>query len=397
MRRVLLFALFQGLLITTVVGASGVTLSGSLEAEFRLFGDDPAFAEQMSGGQTSLKVAPEWRWRSESRRHQFKFSPFLRLDGRDPERTHGDLREAYWRYLGDHFDLLLGVQQTYWGVTESRHLVDVINQVDSVEDIDGEDKLGQPMLRLGVQRAWGRLEFYLLPFFREQTQVGVQGRLRPPLIVDPKEALYESSDEKHHLDWALRWTHNLGDWDLGAHFFRGTGREPGLRPSPLGDRLLPYYSQISQMGLDLQYTREAWLWKLEALGRSGQGDDFAALVLGFEYTLYQLGGRAWDLGLLVEFNADDRDETAPLTLFDEDTFLGVRWAFNDIQDTQLLFGALVDHEDGSVAALLEGERRLGRFLTLVVEARAFLNVDSRGDLAALEADSFLSLQLAWNL
>ena len=396
MARVFAFTLTLGLL-AAAAGAAGGTLSGTLEADIRLFPENSSDSRQMSGGQLSLMVAPEWRWRSDDRRHQLKFTPFLRLDGRDEERTHGDLREAYWRYLGDDFDLLLGVQQTFWGVTESRHLVDVINQVDEVEGIDGEDKLGQPMLQLGLQRPWGRLDLYLLPLFRERTYAGVEGRLRPPLVVDTEQPIYESSEEDHHLDWALRWTHNLGDWDLGTHFFRGTGREASLRPSPEMDRLLPHYSITSQVGLDLQYTRGAWLWKLETLGRSGQGKDFGAVVLGFEYTLYRLRGRAWDLGLLVEFNADGRDDKAPLTIYDEDTFWGIRWALNDIQNTQLLLGALVDHGDGSVAALVEGERRLGSAFTLVVEGRFFLNVDHQGDFAAFESDSFLSLQLAWNL
>ncbi|MDD7885073.1 hypothetical protein [Flavivirga sp. 57AJ16] len=36
-------------------------------------------------------------------------------------------------------------------MTESNHLVDIINQTDAVETFDGEEKLGQPM----VQLSWG--------------------------------------------------------------------------------------------------------------------------------------------------------------------------------------------------------------------------------------------------
>ncbi len=35
----------------------------------------------------------------------------------------------------------------YWGVAESNHLVDIINQTDAVESFDGEEKLGQPMVQ----------------------------------------------------------------------------------------------------------------------------------------------------------------------------------------------------------------------------------------------------------
>ena len=44
--------------------------------------------------------------------------------------------------------LLVGAAKVFWGTAESRHLVDIINQTDAVEDIDEEDKLGQPMVKV---------------------------------------------------------------------------------------------------------------------------------------------------------------------------------------------------------------------------------------------------------
>ena len=83
----------------------------------------------------------------------------------DDQRTHADLREAYWAWQDDEYELIVGVDKVFWGVAESRHLVDIINQTDLVEDLDEEDKLGQPMVNVSVQRDWGRLGFYLLPYF----------------------------------------------------------------------------------------------------------------------------------------------------------------------------------------------------------------------------------------
>ena len=53
----------------------------------------------------------------------------------------------------------------FWGVTESVHLVDIINQTDFAGDIDGEDKLGQTMLSLMLQRDWGEITAFVLPAF----------------------------------------------------------------------------------------------------------------------------------------------------------------------------------------------------------------------------------------
>ena len=49
----------------------------------------------------------------------------------------------------------VGVGKVFWGVTESQHLVDIINQTDLVENIDTEDKLGQPMLETTWLQNWG--------------------------------------------------------------------------------------------------------------------------------------------------------------------------------------------------------------------------------------------------
>ncbi len=398
MRRVLIFLILFALASPVRAGEEWQwTLSGSVGVEGRLFFDDPRFPGQFDGAQPSAILAPELRWRSGDRRHQFKLSPFGRIDGRDDERTHFDLREAYYLYVGERVEVLAGFNQVFWGVTESRHLVDIINQRDAIEDVDEEDKLGQPMINLATQLDWGRIDLYALTGFRERTFAGPDGRLRPPLPVDGDAAIYQSGAGDDRLDWALRWSHYLGDWDIGAHLFHGTGREPRLLADPQRQRLIPFYGVITQGGIDLQYTKNAWLLKFEGLTRSGQGNTFGATVAGFEYTLYQVGSSAADLGLLFEYLYDGRDDDAFPTIYDDDVFVGARLAFNDVQDSAVLLGAVIDNDDRSIAAFLEAERRLGRSFTFEFEGRFFLNADPAGDLAFVQNDSFAALRLSWNL
>ena len=376
-------------------GAPELSLSGFVAFESRPFFGAASFEDQADGAQTSLIGAPEIAWESGNGRHLLSFMPFLRLDGSDGERTHFDLREASWRYLGDGWELLVGVDRVFWGVTESRHLVDVVNQDDAVEDVDGEDKLGQPMVAVSLFRDWGTLGLYLMPFFRERTFPGTDGRLRPPLPIDVDGARYESSAEDGHLDFALRYSTYVGSWDLGLSYFDGTSREPRLLPDADGEGLIPFYDLVRQAGADLQYTRSAWLWKLEAIYRQGQGPDFGAFVAGFEYTLYQIGGTAGDLGLIAEVLYDGRDpRRAPPTVFEDDLFLGGRWALNDVQDTAILVGWMLDREDGSAALSIEAERRLGGRWKVELESRLFLDVDPRNSLASFDADDFLTLRLS---
>jgi hypothetical protein len=249
------------------------------------------------------------------------------------------------------------------------------------------------MINVGLQKNYGKFDLFILPYFRERTFPGVAGRLRAPLVVDTDQPVYESSSGQNHIDVALRYSHSFGSWDMGWSLFHGTGREPTLVPSVARDNLIPVYSIISQLGLDLQYTGEAWLWKLESIAREGQGDTFAALVGGFEYTFYQAFDSAWDVGLLTEYLYDGRDQAAPVTTLQDDVFIGSRLTFNNTQDTAVLAGVLLDIEDQTTSYRLEAERRLGQSWKVEIESQLFTNVDTNNPAIALADDDFVQLSI----
>ena len=367
--------------------------SGFAGVEARWFTNDAQFSEQFNGAQNSLILEPEWIYEKDN--YQISFVPFARIDSRDNDRTHADIREAYWLYIEDDWELLIGANREFWGVTESRHLVNILNQVDQVENIDEEDYLGQAMINLSLQKDYGRFSFYVLPLFRERTFTGSDGRLRGPLVVDEDEAQYESSAEEWHTDFAARYSHFIGDWDIGLSYFYGTGREPTLLPNETGTRLIPYYDIINQLGIDIQYTNEEWLWKFEGIVREGQGDTFAASVLGFEYTFFQFRESDADLGILLEYLYDDRDDTdVPISTLENDLFLGMRYTFNDIQDTSLLAGGIFDLEDESYSVRVEAERRIGDSIKLELEGQLFTNARDNSLTSQFEDDDFITLRLS---
>ncbi len=284
----------------------------------------------------------------------------------------------------------------FWGVTESRHLVDIINQTDLVENIDGEDKLGQPMVNLALIRDWGTVDLFVLPYFRERTFPGGDGRLRTVPRVDADRARFESGAEEHHVDVAARWSHYIGDWDIGVSHFHGTSREPRLELDlsvPRDAALVPVYEQIDQTGLDVQYTKGSWLWKLEAIYRSGRGDDFPATVGGFEYTFYGIFDTAMDLGVLTEYLFDDRSGGRG-TPFDDDLFTGLRLTLNDAQSTEALAGCILDLDTSARFCSVEASRRLGDDWVLSLEARTFTDVPEDDPLFSLRRDDYLQLELA---
>lgn len=373
----------------TVAAKEGFEYSGFVGAETRVFTENPQFPGQSEGPQNSLVLRPEFRWQWKDQR--VTFIPFYRLDSMDDERTHGDIRELNWRKIGSNWEILAGIGHVFWGVTESRHLVDIINQTDLVENIDLEEKLGQPMVNVTTFHDWGTMNFFVLPGFRERTFPGVEGRLRTPFPIDTDNPLYESSAEDKHVDFAARYSHVIGDWDLGAYYFYGTGREPRLILDAPNQRFIPFYDLINQVGTDIQYTYEAWLLKFEGIVREGQGKTFGAVVAGFEYTFYQVSNSAIDVGLLLEYLYDGRDETAPPTLFDDDIFVGTRIAFNDVADTTILAGAVFDTGENEKFYALEAERRFGDSFTGELEIRIFGDAPFGTLLNAFSKDDYIQL------
>lgn len=374
--------------------AFGYDVSGSVSAEGTVFPGDALHSGQESRS-GSLALAPEF-YREGENGSALIFAPFARLDATDDERTHLDIRELHYRWVGKSWEFTAGVGKVFWGATEFLHLVDIVNQTDLVEDIDGEDKLGQPMLHLALIREWGVLDLFALPFFRERTFPGPHGRPRPGLVVDTDQAVYESDDEEHHFDYALRYSNSIGPMDLGISYFNGTGREPTLTPG-MGNAgepvLVPFYELIDQAGLDLQVAAGQWLIKLEALRRAGQGEDYGALTGGFEYTFYGLAGTASDLGLIVEWAYDDRGDTAT-TPYENDVTAGVRLAFNDLSGSELLAGIVSDTKSSARIWSLEAGRRFGEKIRVTLEAYAFVAIPPDDPLYDLRNDDFLRLTIA---
>ena len=134
-----------GLLPWQAVNA--VEIDVSMELEMRAFIDDPSVAGQFDDN-VAAALEPDFQGSFNDGNTLWRFTPFGRWDSRDEERRHSDIRELYLLHVMDSWELLAGISKVFWGVAESSHLVDIINQTDYLEGIDGEDKLGQPMLRL---------------------------------------------------------------------------------------------------------------------------------------------------------------------------------------------------------------------------------------------------------
>jgi hypothetical protein len=370
-------------------------LCGHIEVEHWFFFYDPLDTQQ-EDQTVSIAIQPEYHheWENGS---GITFIPFARFDKEDSERTHFDIRELYWSWFGDVWEVRVGIDKVFWGVTEFVHLVDIINQTDLVEDIDEEVKLGQPMVNLSLIRDWGIVSLFIMPGFRERTFPGIHGRLRPSIIVDTDNPRFESSAEERQVDFAARYSHSIEDLDIGIYYFHGTGREPTLflMQDYNGQQvLIPYYVQIGQTGLDAQLTHGQWLFKVEGFNRVGQGDAFFAATGGVEYTFPGIAGSKIELGLIGEGAWDERQDLAT-TPFENDVMGGFRLQFNDAGSMEVLGGISYDFENTSKLITLEASRRFGNHLRFMLESRFFIEPPEDDPLFDLREDDFIRWTLSY--
>ena len=393
-----LFTLCCALAISNCVKAQ-ISWDGSIELEQRYFWQSDS-ANDLSSSQTSARLEMEFFKDWNDGDDQFVFEPFARIDSQDNERSHADIRQLIWTHYGSNWEFSLGLGRVFWGVTESQHLVDIINQTDGVENIDGEDKLGQPMLRYQTFNDYGNFDFYILPYFRTRTFAGRDSRLNGGIVIDNDQQQFESDKEESHIDYAFRYNNTWGDWGVGLSWFDGTSREPDILSlldfSTLST--IPYYPQITQIGTDIQVTTDAWLFKLEAIRRDFDDDsfeDYTAATIGAEYTFVGVFGSIFDIGALAEYSLDIRAEgaTGP---FQNDAFVGARMAFNDINSSELLLGIGSDFDfSDSRSIFIEASTRFASAFKANLEVRYFTSNDPQDLLFNFRDDSFIQLGIEY--
>lgn len=380
------------LAMSSLASASGFNAELSMESMY--FFHNPALTQQ-SNSAVSFTFQPEYKksWNFDKKILNTKL--FIREDANDPDRSHTDIREFSWTHSINNFDYKVGVSKEFWGVVESHRLVDIINQIDNVEEVDNQSRLGQPMAKLSYNNMLGSFDGWVLPYFRERNFASTDSRVfSGPIEVNEDIATFHSSDKEKHIDYALRYSNAFDDIDLGVSYFQGTSRNPVLQYDVASNQLIPFYDQLKQLSTDIQWTGDALLLKLEAVIRDEASyEQSSAFVAGYEYTFFDwFNGH--DIGVITEYLYDELGKSR--TSFDKDVFMGVRYTMNDIEATEILAGGFIDVSDGSQALRLKVKRRINNNWKYELIAQSYNNIDN-GDLyyAGIRNDDFLRFNLRY--
>ena len=366
-------------------------ISGNFKLDYRYFPDDaldPNQHQEYFSARFQPEVYLEWN----KGKQLLQFTGFARIDQYDNKRTHADIRELYWQAIFKNWELSIGIKKIFWGVTESNNLVNIINQADILEGFDPEQKLGQPMVHASWSPNWGTIDFYVMTYFRQLRFPGTEGRLRPPFELDYSKTTYESDLNEYNPDLAIRWSHSIGVFDIGISHFYGTSRAP-LVKTPDGVDFNIHYELMNQTGLDIQASTGPMLWKAEVIYRVSKRKTINAYTVGGEYTFSNIFSSGIDIGLIAEYNFDDRGVEL-INALDDDFFFGTRFAFNDTQSTDFIGGIIIDRNNQTLRYFLEANHRLGNSWKIGIEASGFDNIDPSEFLYLIRNDSYIQFSLS---
>lgn len=359
---------------------------------------------------------------------------------------YADVPRGYYRYFGEGYDVLIGSNIEYWGVSEGHQVVDVINQTFDLGNPVDTQSLGQPMLNVNFYTGQNSaLSLYALLGFRERDFGDRSTRFRAPLGTSEDAAFFEEGNNKN-LDFAIRYqsSRNLGNAsvDYAVSYFNGTDRTPkmlfgcinesGSVPTATCDGinnlvraayeanpnifggipggvnsdagaalvsniqdfgLVPYYQKLQQLGLELVYSRDSLQLTFEGAVREAMDETYFSGIVGAQYNFENLGGTGSNLLVIGEYLYDDRSTAQPYTVFDNDIFLGFVYGANDVSGTSLSGGFYYDLDTQAKIYSVQYSRRLSDSMRLDVSGFAIDADDYSDPLAFVDSDGYVDVSL----
>jgi len=224
------------------------TIHGSLKNESAYF---IAGEKRWDKIQNRLELKPEavlasgWEFRSRALLWydaamdvQATRSPDLTHSIKQHYRTATQLKEAYFLYGGDAFDLRLGQQQIIWGKTDGLRLLDVINPLDLREFILDDfldSRIGLVAARLNYYPDTDieqEIELIIIPD-AQPTQTAPTGSRWVLSTQNPPAGFSVQTLANEQPNWSAKnteygaaWRGNIEGWDLSANYFYGWKDSP---------------------------------------------------------------------------------------------------------------------------------------------------------------------------
>jgi hypothetical protein len=351
--------------------------NGEVSLEFRKFyNDDNNQTEDMG---LAMLGRLEIRYESEPFLHVFR--GFGRVDQKDKDRDVMILEDFYLStkptFMGN-VKFLAGYKIFNWTATEAFHPADIINSRNYDSDLENLEKQGELVVETEIPLFSGNLSLFYLPKFESPIYPGSRSRLgagvdinKPMLIIGDKL----EKDSAFVGQYGARLFQVLGSADLGLHYVKHVDRNypivgthqyvphpmfPGV-VIPTSTDPVPYYFEVTNMGLTLQYVWGSAIHKVEANHKKFENKDFpifsfttmglrtpkdfTEVAYGFEYMKSWMNGHdsvfIFEAAGIFGLSKEERQATSVLQ---RDILIGYRHAFNDVMGKELFISILHDLE-----------------------------------------------------
>ena len=254
----------------------------------------------------------------------------------DPEAAQDiDFNEAYLDYAYNDLNVLVGNNIVFWAKNAFSNPVDIVNSKDFSLGLAQGEKIGQPMVNVKRYYDTSELNLFILP---ATSNTYPTSKVRPQLALNINSAnSFANGASENNTGMAARWSGYIDEYDYGFSYYHGNTKDPALVLS--SGQLVPKYSEITQLGLDVQATRGDILYKGEVIYRDNQYDyngninGYTNFILGLEQSSFGIFGQNWDLANILEYTYDTRGSSSHHG-YQNDVFLGARLVLNNIEDTQ---------------------------------------------------------------
>ncbi|MBR9764068.1 MAG: hypothetical protein GYB53_11235 [Rhodobacteraceae bacterium] len=156
--------------------------------------------------------------------------------------------------------------------------------------------------------------------------------------------------------------------------------------------VVPYYQKVEQVGLSGVYALEDLQLRFEASHHETSAGDYLSAVVGGDYTFNNFFSGKGDLTVAVEYLYDDRSPVQPLTIFENDVFLGFNYRFNNTNATELKLGVFHDIDSQARLYTMGLSTRVSDATSIEMNATHVETNGFNDPLAFIDNDSFLELK-----
>lgn len=358
-----------GLLILITSSFSQIEVEGFIGLDSQTYSDKTNKHSNNLTLQQQLKITHE----------KENFSSILELyaqedksdfsNSKDNDRTFLRVNEFYTQYEGEDYQLLLGKNIRFWGALEVQNIVDTFNIQDSRNDSFTTDKIGA--YNISYSHYFEDSELSVIAKLYEQNNKMASSSYMYSILNEGQSYNDNLESEKSLYRPSLYVAYNgssYGDeYSLDYAFIYENGYDSQRYFTVNNDEYKQHAYLVNKFMTYNTLVFDSTLYKLEALYADITEDknisDYIHIAAGVEQTLNALENGN-EIGLIVEYYYYDtleHDKLNDLALgqtFQNDLFLGMRYSFNDADDSNAVGGIILDTQYDEQSYYLEYETRI---------------------------------------